>query len=55
MVANGRFIISKSIGKGSFGDIFQGTDTTHDIEVAIKMEHKNCKVKVLEAEAKILK
>ena len=27
MMANGRFMITKSIGKGSFGEIFQGLDT----------------------------
>ena len=27
VMANGRFMITKSIGKGSFGEIFQGLDT----------------------------
>ena len=57
-------MITKSIGKGSFGEIFQGLDTQNNKEVAIKMvilhllicqEHKHCKVKVLVGEAKILK
>ncbi|CDW86085.1 serine threonine protein kinase [Stylonychia lemnae] len=55
LMANGRFMITKSIGKGSFGEIFQGIDTQSNQEVAIKMEHKHCKVKVLAGEAKILK
>eukprot|EP00347_Sterkiella_histriomuscorum_P000627 403375115 len=55
MMANGRFMITKSIGKGSFGEIFQGVDTLSNQEVAIKMEHKHCKVKVLTQEFKILK
>lgn len=37
MMANGRFMITKSIGKGSFGEIFQGVDTLSNQEVAIKM------------------
>ena len=37
MMANGRFMITKSIGKGSFGEIFQGLDTQTNKEVAIKM------------------
>jgi serine/threonine protein kinase len=37
MMANGRFMIAKSIGKGSFGEIFQGLDTQTMKEVAIKM------------------
>lgn len=37
MMANGRFMITKSIGKGSFGEIFQGIDTLSNQEVAIKM------------------
>jgi hypothetical protein len=36
-MANGRFMITKSIGKGSFGEIFQGLDTQTNKEVAIKM------------------
>lgn len=36
-MANGRFMITKSIGKGSFGEIFQGLDTATNKEVAIKM------------------
>lgn len=64
MMANGRFMITKSIGRGSFGEIFQGLDTQTNKEVAIKMvisifhmiqEHKHCKVKVLAGEAKVLK
>lgn len=37
MMANGRFMITRSIGKGSFGEIFQGLDTQTNKEVAIKM------------------
>lgn len=37
MMANGRFMITKSIGKGSFGEIFQGLDTQSNKDVAIKM------------------
>ena len=37
VMANGRFMITKSIGKGSFGEIFQGLDTQTNKEVAIKM------------------
>lgn len=37
MMANGRFMITKSIGRGSFGEIFQGLDTQTNKEVAIKM------------------
>jgi len=37
MMANGRFMITKSLGKGSFGEIFQGIDTLTNQEVAIKM------------------
>lgn len=37
MMANGRFMITKSIGKGSFGEIFQGLDTQTNKEIAIKM------------------
>jgi serine/threonine protein kinase len=37
MMANGRFMITKSIGKGSFGEIYQGYDNVTGKEVAIKM------------------
>ena len=37
VMANGRFMITKSIGKGSFGEIFQGLDTQTNKEIAIKM------------------
>ena len=37
MMANGRFMITKSIGKGSFGEIFQGLDSQSNKEVAIKI------------------
>ncbi len=37
LMANGRFMITKSIGKGSFGEIFQGIDMMSHKEVAIKM------------------
>lgn len=36
-MANGRFMITKSIGKGSFGEIFHGHDTQTNKEVAIKI------------------
>jgi hypothetical protein len=36
-VCGDRYMITKSIGKGSFGEIFQGIDTQTKKEVAIKM------------------
>ena len=41
LVCGGRYMITKSIGKGSFGEIFQGVDTQSRKEVAIKMVSEN--------------
>lgn len=41
LVGGDRYMITKSIGKGSFGEIFQGVDTQTRKEVAIKMVSEN--------------
>lgn len=39
-VCNGRYLLQKRIGHGSFGEIFWGYDTQKKIAVAVKMEKK---------------
>lgn len=40
MMANGRFMISRLIDKGSFGEIYEGHDVVLNRSVAIKMVYK---------------
>lgn len=39
-LAQGRFIVEKKLGEGSFGMVYQGFDTRRQAKVAIKVEHK---------------
>ncbi|KAI3389959.1 hypothetical protein SNEBB_008012 [Seison nebaliae] len=48
-----RYRIGRKIGSGSFGDIYLGTDTTKNEEVAIKLECVRTKHPQLHIEAKI--
>lgn len=50
-----RFILKKRIGGGSFGEIYRGTDTQTNEDVAVKLEKTDCSHPQLLSEAKILK
>ena len=50
-----RFILKKRIGGGSFGEIYRGTDSQTNEDVAIKLEKTDCTHPQLLGEAKILK
>lgn len=49
----GKFKICKKLGKGSFGELFQGINMKTNDEVAIKLERLNVYKPVLQYEAKI--
>eukprot|EP01061_Rhynchopus_euleeides_P022119 TRINITY_DN3603_c0_g1_i1.p1 TRINITY_DN3603_c0_g1~~TRINITY_DN3603_c0_g1_i1.p1 ORF type:complete len:331 (+),score=142.55 TRINITY_DN3603_c0_g1_i1:112-1104(+) len=51
----GRFRIGVKLGNGSFGDIYEGTDTRTNEGVAIKLEATNCKYPQLLYESKVYK
>jgi len=50
-----RFLLKKRIGGGSFGEIYRGTDSQTNEDVAIKLEKTDCSHPQLLSEAKILK
>lgn len=54
-ICNGRYLLSRKIGSGSFGDIHIGTNTLTDEEVAIKIESVKAKTPKLMWEAKLYK
>ena len=54
-IANGRYIATKQIGKGAFGEIFSAMDTTNKKEVAVKLERVTTKSPQLMHETKIYK
>ena len=51
----GRYILKKRIGGGSFGEIYRGTDSQTNEDVAVKLEKVDCSHPQLLSEAKILK
>lgn len=51
----GRWKLSKKIGQGAFGEIFNGTDTTTQDPVAVKLERWDNKKAVLKMEVAVLK
>lgn len=48
-----RFVVGQSIGKGSFGEVFDGYDNISGMRVAIKFESHNSTHKQLENEFKV--
>lgn len=54
-IANGRYALSKQIGKGAFGEIYTAIDNATKKEVAIKLEKVNTKSPQLIHEAKVYK
>jgi casein kinase 1 len=50
-----RYILKKRIGGGSFGEIYRGTDSQTNEDIAIKLEKTDCTHPQLLGEAKILK
>ena len=50
----GKYKITKEIGKGSFGSVFQGINTLDNSLVAIKIEKKNAKTPLLNLECNFL-
>lgn len=54
-VLKGRWKLSKKIGQGAFGEIFNGTDTTTQDPVAVKLERWDNKKAVLKMEVAVLK
>lgn len=50
-----RFKLGKKLGSGSFGDIYKGTDTQTDREIAIKLEKINSRHPQLIYESKLIK
>lgn len=55
MEINSRYKIIKRIGKGAFGEVFLGTDTEANKEVAIKVEDKTNKHPQLQYEYKVMR
>lgn len=51
----GRFILNKLIGKGSFGVVYQASDSTTSRQVAVKLESTRASVLQLSNEAGVLK
>ena len=49
-----KYKITKLLGKGSFGCVFQGTNLIDNSEIAIKIEKKNSKSHLLETESNFL-
>jgi len=54
-VLKGRWKLSKKIGQGAFGEIYNGTDTTTHDPVAVKLERWDNKKAVLKMEVAVLK
>ena len=54
-VLKGRWKLSKKIGQGAFGEIYNGTDTTTQDPVAVKLERWDNKKAVLKMEVAVLK
>lgn len=54
-VLKNRWKLSKKIGQGAFGEIFNGTDTTNHDPVAVKLERWDNKKAVLKMEVAVLK
>lgn len=54
-VLKNRWKLSKKIGQGAFGEIFNGTDTTTHDPVAVKLERWDNKKAVLKMEVAVLK
>ena len=50
-----RWKLSKKIGQGAFGEIYNGTDTTTHDPVAVKLERWDNKKAVLKMEVAVLK
>lgn len=48
-----RYVVGQSIGKGSFGEVFDGYDNIRGRRVAIKFESHNSTHKQLENEYKV--
>ena len=54
-VGEGRYRLSRSLGKGSFGEVFKAVDLTTREIVAVKLELVTCAVPQLVFEARVLK
>jgi len=54
-VLKNRWKLSKKIGQGAFGEIYNGTDTTTQDPVAVKLERWDNKKAVLKMEVAVLK
>lgn len=54
-VLKGRWKLIKKIGQGAFGEIYNGTDTTTQDPVAVKLERWDNKKAVLKMEVAVLK
>ena len=54
-LAQGRFVVMKKIGAGSFGDIYQGLDKWRNRDVAIKLELTKARHPQLLFESKVYK
>eukprot|EP01062_Namystynia_karyoxenos_P029233 TRINITY_DN219_c0_g5_i2.p1 TRINITY_DN219_c0_g5~~TRINITY_DN219_c0_g5_i2.p1 ORF type:complete len:448 (+),score=160.39 TRINITY_DN219_c0_g5_i2:133-1476(+) len=54
-IAEGRFLIKRKLGAGSFGDVYQGLDQQTQEFVAIKLEHKKQRYPQLRNEARVLR
>jgi serine/threonine protein kinase len=54
-IANGRYVATKQLGKGAFGEIYIAMDTTSKKEVAVKLERVTTKSPQLMHEAKVYK
>lgn len=53
LLIDNRFVVGQSIGKGSFGEVFDGYDNFTGARVAIKFESHDSTHKQLENEYKV--